>query len=165
MRESAACPAERDATPPKLNNVDTSVSFLFKLPQEEHDVGGFPRCQGEGLPSRSVTQEVVSTLAFRSGWILRHGLAAAVLAILCSLILPWTWKSTAVLLPADRRTDEFHYRNAARSGLVRLLESFRLRDRTHPEEIDHAVLTSDETLRRLIERFDLQRRWKSKTQD
>jgi O-antigen ligase len=117
------------------------------------------------LPSRSVAHEVVSTMASRSGWILRHGVAAAVLAILFSLILPWTWKSTAVLLPADRRTDEFHYRSAARSGLVRLLESFRLHDRTHPEEIDHAVLTSDETVRRLVERFELQRRWKSKTMD
>ncbi|HET9887258.1 MAG TPA: hypothetical protein VFR10_07060, partial [bacterium] len=117
------------------------------------------------MPSRSVAHEVSSHLASRAGWILRHGLLAATLAILFSLLLPWTWKSTAVLLPADRRTDEFHYRNAARSGLVRLLESFRLRDRTHPEEIDHAVLTSDETLRRLIERFELQQRWKTKTQD
>src|SRR6185503_2722397 len=48
---------------------------------------------------------------------------------------------------------------------IRLLESFRLRDRTHPEEIDHAVLTSDETARRLVERFGLQRRWKEKTLD
>lgn len=117
------------------------------------------------MASRSVAQEVAGTLASRSGWIFRHGLAAAVLAILFSLLLPWTWKSTAVLLPADRRTDEFHYRNAARTGLIRLLESFRLHDRVHPEEIDHAVLTSDETARRLVERFGLQRRWKEKTPD
>lgn len=119
----------------------------------------------KALPSRSIALEVATTLAARSGWILRHGSAAAILAILLSLLLPWTWKSTAVLLPADRRTDEFHYRNAARSGLVRFLESFRLHDRTHPEEIDHAVLTSDETARRLIERFALRQRWKSPTED
>jgi O-antigen ligase len=117
------------------------------------------------LPTRSTLVEVAAILAGRSGWILRNGLAAAALAVAFSLFFPWTWKSSAVLLPADRRTDEFHYRGAMRTGLVRFLESFRLRDRTHPEEIDHAVLTSDETIRRLVERFDLASRWKSPTRD
>ncbi len=89
-------------------------------------------------------------------------LLAAALSLGINAALPLSWESTAVLLPSDRRTDEFHYRNT-RAGLSRFLESFRLVDRSHPEEIDRAILTGAESARRLVERLDLQRRWKAKT--
>ncbi len=115
------------------------------------------------MPIRTPSaHEILRLLAGRSGWILRSALAAALLAAGISWLLPPEWEATATLLPPDRRSDDFRYPRTG-TGLRRLLESFRLRDRTHPSEIYRAILSSDGVARRLVERFELRERWRTDT--
>ncbi|MEB3323076.1 MAG: hypothetical protein VKI81_09665, partial [Synechococcaceae cyanobacterium] len=110
-------------------------------------------------------RNTLRTVARRWRWTLRTGLLAGALAALLSWWLPQRWESTVVLLPPDRRTDEFSYSGGLGKGLRRTLEAFRLRDRAHPSEIYRAILRGDELARRLVRRFDLAARWDLATEE
>lgn len=108
---------------------------------------------------RNVARELLS----RSGWVLRSALLAAALAAVGTLLLPSSWESTAVLLPPERRSDDFRYSDAdGASGLLRALTP-TAEDETEPLAVWEAVLGSPETARRLVERFDLIRRFEERS--
>jgi len=106
-------------------------------------------------------REPARALARRWRWTLRTSLVAGGLAAALSWALPATWESTVVLVPPDRRTDEFAYSGGQAAGFLRTLEALHLRDRTHPAEIYRAVLGGDDLARRLVRRFDLAARWRT----
>ncbi|MGQ0721436.1 MAG: O-antigen ligase family protein [Candidatus Eiseniibacteriota bacterium] len=108
-------------------------------------------------------RETARELLRRSGWIVRVGALAAVLAAVGTRLLPGTWESTAVLLPPERRADDFRYADAgAVSGLARSLLP-TAEDETEPLAVWEAVLGSAETARRLVERFDLTGHFRERT--
>jgi O-antigen ligase len=107
-------------------------------------------------------RELTRELLVNARRILVRGTFAAAVAVGVGLALPLSWESVATLLPPERRTDAFHYRESRISGFRRMLESLRLKDRAHPIEVHCAILSSEETLRRLVDRLDLATRWSVK---
>ncbi|NNE44020.1 MAG: hypothetical protein HKN12_07410, partial [Gemmatimonadetes bacterium] len=104
----------------------------------------------------------LDALIARAGLFLRAGLLAVILAGAAAYALPARWESAIVLLPPDRRGDDFRYGEGgvgSPSLLRRLLRTFRPRDDAHPLDVWEAVVTSPETARRLVLDFGLQERW------
>jgi O-antigen ligase len=111
------------------------------------------------IQARDVTRELLG----RSGWMVRVGALAALLAAVATRLLPGTWESTAVLLPPERRSDDFRYADpAGASGLARALLP-TAEDETEPLAVWEAILGSPETARRLVDRFDLTRHFRERS--